>query len=113
MRYYKNALGFDVTRVHDDYSVIGSELIDFASTVITFRLLNLFDKKGLLEDLTYKKIMHILQRGKKIKIESEWELIKMNPSQIEVLQKLELIPRAEPAVQPKRKRGRPRKNPSV
>lgn len=113
MRYYKNALGFDVTRVHDDYSVIGSELIDFVSTVITFRLLNLFDKKGLLEDLTYKKIMHILQRGKKIKIESGWELIKMNPSQIEVLQKLELIPRAEPAVQPKRKRGRPRKNPSV
>ncbi len=113
MRYYKNALGFDVTRVHDDYSVIGSEFIDFLSTVITFRLLNLFDEKGLLEDMSYKKIMHILQRGKRIKNDNEWELIKMNPGQIEILQKLDLIPRPDPVDQPKRKRGRPRKNPTV
>ena len=113
MRYYKNALGFDVTRVHDDYSVIGSEFIDFLSTVITFRLLNLFDEKGLLEDMSYKKIMHILQRGKRIKNDNEWELIKMNPGQIEILQKLDLIPRPDPVDQPKRKHGRPRKNPTV
>ena len=113
MRYYKNALGFDVTRVHDDYSVIGSEFIDFLSTVITFRLLNLFDEKGLLEDMSYKKIMHILQRGKRIKNDNEWELIKMNPSQIAILQKIDLIPRPDSVDKPKRKRGRPRKNPTV
>ncbi len=45
MRYYKTALGFEITRVHDDYSIIDSELIDFVLTVITFKLLNLFDKK--------------------------------------------------------------------
>lgn len=113
MRYYKNALGFDGTRVHDDYSVIGSEFIDFLSTVITFRLLNLFDEKGLLEDMSYKKIMHILQRGKRIKNDNEWELIKMNPSQIAILQKIDLIPRPDSVDKPKRKRGRPRKNPTV
>lgn len=60
--------------------------------------------------MNYKKIMHIQQRGKKIRVESEWKLIKMNPSQIKVLQKLELIPKAKSALKPKRKRGRPRKN---
>ena len=59
--------------------------------------------------MNYKKIMHIQQRGKKIRVESEWELIKMNPSQIKVLQKLELIPKAKSALKSKRKRGRPRK----
>lgn len=113
MRYYKNALGFDVTRVQDDYSVIGSEFIDFISTVITFKLINWFDKKGLFEDMSYKKIMHILQRGKKIKMDSKWELIKMNPGQIEILQKLELVEKNEPVEQPKRKRGRPRKNQNI
>lgn len=113
MQYYKNALGFDTTRVHNDYSVIGSEFIDFISTVITFKLLNLFDKKGLLEDMSYKKIMHILQRGKKIRVNNEWDLIRMNPGQIDILQKLGLIQQPEPIEKPKRKRGRPRKNQTI
>ena len=39
MRFYKSACEFDETRVHDDYSVIGSEFCDFLSTVLTFRLI--------------------------------------------------------------------------
>ena len=41
--YYKSACEFDETRVHDDYSVIGSEFCDFLSTVLTQRLIKAFD----------------------------------------------------------------------
>lgn len=37
----------------------------------------------------------------------------MNPGQIEILQKLELVEKNEPVEQPKRKRGRPRKNQNI
>lgn len=46
--------------------------------------------------------MHVLTRAKKVKADnSEWQLIKMNPSQIDILQKLELL--EKPA---QKKRGR-------
>ena len=108
MRYYKSALEFDETRVHDDYSVIGSELCDFLSTVITWRLINLFRDAGLLEKMTYGKVMKILRRAKRVKVDGgEWELVRTAPSAMEVLQALELVPKPENP--PKRKRGRPRK----
>ena len=40
VRFYKSACEFDETRVHDDYSVIGSEFCDFLSTLLTLRLIN-------------------------------------------------------------------------
>lgn len=110
MRYYKSALELDETRVHDDYSVLGSEFIDFLSTVITFRLINFFDKKGLFEAMTYKKIMKILKRAKKIHVNGDWSLVKLNPAQVEILQKLDLLPKPETV---KKKRGRPRKKPAI
>ena len=111
IRYYKDALCSDTTKVHSEYSVIGSEFINFISTVITFRLLNLFDRTDLLEKKSYKELMAILEKGKKVRIEKEWKLVKMNPSQIEILQMLELLPKPEPVQ--KRKRGRPRKKVSL
>ncbi len=63
--------------------------------------------------MSYKKIMHILQRGKKIRVNNEWDLIRMNPGQIDILQKLGLIQQPEPIEKPKRKRGRPRKNQTI
>ena len=105
MRYYKQACEFDETRVHDDYSVIGSEFCSFLSTIVTFRLLKEYEKSGLLRKMTYKKILRILQRAKKVCLDGKtWQLIKMNPSQIEVLQALSLLPKSEP-----KKRGRPPK----
>ena len=105
MRYYKQACEFDETRVHDGYSVIGSEFCSFLSSVVTFRLLKEYEKSGLLRKMTYKKILHILQRAKKVCIDGKtWQLIKMNPSQIEVLQALSLLPKPVP-----KKRGRPPK----
>lgn len=109
MRYYKHACEFDETRVHDDYSVIGSEFIDFLSTVLTFRIIREFDKIQLLDKMTYKKAMSVLRKAKKVKAPgSEWELIRINPGQLEILQKLKLVEAPETA--PKRKRGRPRKS---
>lgn len=109
MRYYKSALQFDETRVHDDYSVIGSEFIDFLSTVLTFRFIKAFDNAALLTQMTYNKVMKILRRAKMLNDPSHgWRLIKVNPSYEEVLKKLAIHPTE--TLQPKRKRGRPPKN---
>lgn len=106
MRFYKSACEFDETRVQDDYSVIGSEFCDFLAAVLTFRLIKAFDKADLLEDRTYKKLMSILVRAKKARIDNgAWQLIRMNPSHIEILQALKLVPKSEEP--PKKKRGRP------
>ena len=79
MRYYKDACLFDKTRVQDDYSVIGSEFCDFLSTILTFRILRKTDEAGLLEKMDYKRIMAALKRAKKLKLNGEWKLIKINP----------------------------------
>lgn len=107
MRFYKSACEFDETRVQDDYSVIGSEFCDFLSTLLTFRLIKAFDRVQLLEDRTYKKIMSVLARAKKARTEgTEWQLIRLNPSHREILEKLELIPK--PPEPEKKKPGRPK-----
>ncbi|MGN1393160.1 MAG: transposase [Succinivibrionaceae bacterium] len=108
MRYYKNACQYDETRVHDDYSVIGSEFCDFLSTVLTFRLLKKLDKTELLKSYTYKKIMSVLKRAKKVRVDTEeWQLVNMNPSQIKILKELSLVVLDEPI---KQRRGRPKKS---
>jgi hypothetical protein len=107
MRYYKSACEFDETRVQDDYSVIGSEFCDFLSTVLTFRLMKQFDRAKLLEERTYKKLMSVLERAKKARNAGEdWQLIRINPSQEEILQKLNLL--STPEKPPKKKPGRPK-----
>jgi hypothetical protein len=109
MRYYKSACEFDETRVHDDYSVIGTEFCDFLSTVLTFKLLKQFDNAKLLEKYTYKKIMSVLTRAKKVNLDGDnWDLIKINPSHEEILKVLGILPK--PNAPSKRKRGRPRKS---
>ena len=109
MRFYKSACEFDETRVQDDYSVIGSEFCDFLSSLLTFRMIKAFDRAKLLDDMTYKKIMSVLARAKKVRYgEDGWQLVRLNPSQEEILQGLGLIPRPEEA--PKKKPGRPKKN---
>lgn len=110
MRYYKNALQFDETRVHSDWSVIGSEFCDFLATVLTYRLINDFDKANLLDKMTYKKITAVLIRAKKVRMpEGNWQLVKTSPAHIKILQSLNLLPKPEEL--PQRKRGRPRKIP--
>ena len=107
MRFYKSACEFDETRVQDDYSVIGSEFCDFLSTLLTFRLIRSFDQAQLLENRTYKKVMSVLDRAKKVRSDGEsWRIIRLNPSHEEILQALGLIPKPEEP--PKKKPGRPK-----
>ena len=108
MRFYKSACEFDETRVHDDYSVYATEFIDFLSTLLTFRLINAFDKARILEKMTYKKVMGILRHAKKVRIGSaDWQLVRCNPSHISIMQDLGIIDK--PATPEKRKPGRPKK----
>ena len=111
MRFYKSACQFDDTRVQDDYSVIGAEFCDFLATVLTFRLIKAFDAVKLLEKNTYKKVMASLKRAKKIRIEDKnWQLIKVAPAVIEIMQKLTLLTKTQK--EPK-KRGRKPKQKEV
>lgn len=107
MRFYKSACKFDETRVHDDYSVIGSEFCDFLSSLLTFRLIKAFDQAKLLEGRTYRKVMSVLSRAKKVRFdENGWQLVRLNPSHEEILQELELLPKPEEPE--KKKPGRPK-----
>jgi hypothetical protein len=107
VRFYKSACEFDETRVHDDYSVIGSEFCDFLSILLTFRLIKAFDNVKLLDSKTYKNIMSSLKRAKKVKVsDGDWQLIKINPAVEENLQKLGIL--EVPEISP-RKPGRPKK----
>lgn len=54
------------------------KVCDFLSTLLTVRLLKCFDKAGLLNEMNYGKVMNLLKRAKKIK-----------------LQKLSLLPKPE------------------
>lgn len=109
MRFYKSALEFDETRVHDDYSVIGSEFCDFLSSVLTFRMIHAFDKAKILEEMPYKRIMKILVRAKMFNApDYGWRLIRINPSYEEILKRLDIHPTEK--LHPKKKRGRPPKN---
>ena len=111
MRFYKSACQFDDTRVQDDYSVIGAEFCDFLATVLTFRLIKAFDGVKLLEKHTYKKVMTTLKRAKKIRIEDKnWQLIKIAPAAIDIMQKLTLLTKTQK--EPK-KRGRKPKQKEV
>lgn len=90
--------------------MIGTKLINFVSTVITFRLIYMFNQTWLFETMSYRKIMKILDKAKKVNTgDGDWELLKINPLRIEILQKLGLLPKPEEKL--KRKRGRPRKRP--
>ena len=111
MKYYKSACEFDETRVHEDSSVIGSEFCDFLSTVLTYRLINSFDEANLLEKKTYKALLKALRAAKKVKLDGEWKMIKINPSNIKVLQEIGLLPK--PELPQKNKLGRPAKTSAI
>ena len=93
MRYYKHACEFDETRVHDDYSVIGSEFCDFLSSLLTYKMINHFDEHNLFDTMNYKKIMKMLERAKKVNLPNKgWVLRKLTKNHEELLIKLGLVP---------------------
>lgn len=112
MRYCKSACEFDDARVQSDYSVIGSEFCDFRASLLTYRLAKRFTDAGLLKRWTYRRIMSLLRRAKKVRIGGgEWRLVRINPSKMEMLRALGLLPAEDKP--PRRKPGRPKKQAAV
>lgn len=54
---YKSNMEITTTNYQNDFTVIGSEFINFISTVITTRILNKFKSLKLLDTMSYKEIM--------------------------------------------------------
>lgn len=130
-RQYKNDQCLDKTGVQGDFSLIGSEFINFISTVITCRLIGKARDAGLLKKMSYRDLMDDLR--------SAWRMVDSpEPPRSDdgcwvhtinsVFEELEMlglsipVPKAEPKKRgrpkkepaepkPKRPRGRPRKNP--
>ena len=134
---YKSDDCFDHTGEQGDFSVIGSEFINFISTVATCRIIRKAEKAGLLKKMSYGELMEDLS--------SAWRMTDAphSPSsddgywvhtlqtvfeELEALGLSKPVPKPEPKkrgrkpkpkdqvdIKPKRPRGRPRKdaNPSA
>ncbi len=93
-RFYKNILDLDETRVHDDWSVIGTEFINFLSIVMTCKMRKAFEKVPQLQKVPYNHIMKKLRRATMNKgPDTEWLIRKLTKKEREVLVELGLLPR--------------------
>lgn len=128
---YKGDEGLTTTNVQGDFCVIGEEFVNFIATILTSRMTKKADEAGLLDTMSYGELMEDLSsawRSVKGEIakpkDNDKYWVHTLPSVMEELVKLELAtctkekrkpgrPRKEKPVsdQPKRPRGRPKKNP--
>lgn len=131
-KYYKLDEDLDRTRVQGDFAVIGSEFVNFKSTLITCRIINKAQKAGVLKEMSYSEMMDDLSSAwrrtdapkcQPVSDDAYW--IHTLNNVMETLEKLELsvpVPKPEPKkrgrkpkpvdpnnIKPKRPRGRPRK----
>lgn len=119
-RAYKHITEFTDGREHSDAAIIGSEFVNFISSVITSKLINVFDKTELLKEYTYREIMEFLNSAYKYKTseKSGWKTAALTAKNTSVLERLGL---ADPATKSpaakseneaggveKKKRGRPK-----
>lgn len=112
---YKNDIGLCETNVQSDYSVIGMEFINFISTIITTRIIELFRGKDLFRKNTYGEIMDDLtsawrKREKDLNKPScsDGKWVNTLPSALDLMKLLELLKEEMP--KEKRGRGRPKKS---
>ena len=127
---YKSDECLDKTNVQGDFSLIGSEFINFISTVATCRILRKARAAGLLSGLSYGELMDDLSSAWRMKdaperpssddgywvhtlncVFGELEALGLSAPPPKPAPKKRGRPKKEPAEQkPKRPRGRPRKN---
>lgn len=85
---YKSVLSQTTTREHDDFSVNGSEFIDFLSTIITIRMQNKVEEKKDELKMDYSQVDESLGDIIKAKIEDTngtWRLCTMNANERNML----------------------------
>jgi hypothetical protein len=111
---YKNDECLDKTNVQGDFSLIGSEFINFISTVATCRILRKARTAGLLAGMSYGELMDDLSSAWRVKDAPEpsssddayWVHTLIN-----VFEELEALGLSVPAPKPvPKKRGRPKKD---
>ena len=132
-KYYKMDEDLDRTRVQGDFAVIGSEFVNFISTLITCRIINKAQKSGVLKEISYGEMMDDLSSAWRMtdaplnvpaSSDDEYWVHTLN-TVMETLEKLGLsVPAAKPEPKkrgrkpkvkeqsettPRRPRGRPRK----
>lgn len=59
-RRYKSDECLDKTRVEGDFTLIGSEFVNFISTLITCRIMERMGRTDLLKEMTYQELMEDL-----------------------------------------------------
>lgn len=111
---YKSDECLDQTNVQGDFSLIGSEFINFISTVVTCRLLRKAEKAGLLDGMSYGELMEDLSEAWR-KVEATSEPSTGDDGWVHTLkyvfEELEALGLSKPIPQPpKKRRGRPPKN---
>lgn len=114
---YKSYEGLVDTRVQTDYSVWGSEFVNFLSTVITSKMIKKADQAGLLDEMTYGEMIdelnHIWRKteakGPVRSADNYW----VHPFRtgMQILEKLGLSEPVEPLEREPRAKGRPRIKP--
>jgi len=128
--HYKSDECLDKTNVQGDFSVIGSEFVNFISTVITCRIIRKATKAGLLKQMSYGELMDDLSSAwRRADAPSEpksddnyWvHTLQTVFAELEALELSKPVtkpepkkrgrkPKAQNESKPKRPRGRPRKN---
>lgn len=112
---YKNYIGLDRTNVQGDFSVIGSEFVNFIATVMTSRMLSKATAAGLLETRSYGDLLDDLSEVWRdadapehaATNDGHWiHTLEYEFAELDALGLSEPIPKPVP-----KKRGRPRKNP--
>lgn len=131
---YKSDECLDHTGAQGDFSVIGSEFINFISTVATCRIIRKATQAGLLEKMSYGDLMDDLSSAWRrtdapsspVTNDGYWvHTLKIVFEELETLGLSEPVPKPAPkkrgrkpkskdetALKPKRPRGRPRKDAS-
>lgn len=112
---YKSDECLDKTNVQGDFSLIGSEFINFVSTVLTCRMLRKAREAGLLDKVSYGELLDDLSSAWRMADSPEvsatddgfWvHTLNYVFDEMEALGLSKPVPKPEP-----KKRGRPRKNP--
>lgn len=92
-RAYKGILEMNTTREHDNYTTIGSEFVNYLSTIIACRMKNRIQEEGLFSTFTFRDVMDRLDDCIKTSEDekgNDWKLCSLSEKDRELLDKLGL-----------------------